>query len=118
MPVVGHMVASVTPLTITTEAEGDTVVVRLWGELDYTSASILKEEFDRAEARFAPARAHLDLAGVRHLDATGLGLLVAIAKRLRARDGDLRLLNVTPEAMEVLELTGLHEALGASAAAA
>ena len=112
------MVAIVTPLTITSETAGDTLLVQLWGELDYTSAGILKEEFDLADARFAPRHARLDLAGVRHLDATGLGLLVAIAKRLRARDGELRLLNVTPEAMEVLELTGLGDALGASAEAA
>jgi anti-sigma B factor antagonist len=103
----------VTSLTVSAEVAGERVILSLAGALDYTTVSSLREELDRVEARYAPRFVELDLSGVRHVDATGLGLLVAIAKRLRERDGDLRLRSVAPEAMAVLELTGLDWALGA-----
>ena len=108
-------VAAVTRLTFSTTVDGRRVRVALAGELDYRSAADLKDEFDRIVERLAPALVELDLSGLTFVDATGLGLFVGLTRQLRRHDGELRLLDVPPEPMKVLELTGLDEAFDTTA---
>ena len=96
---------------VSTEVLDGVARIAVRGELDYLSAPALKEAFERVERHTAPPMVEVDLAEVTHLDASGLGLLVGMAKRQRGRDGDLRLVNVAPDAMAALEVTGLDRAL-------
>jgi anti-anti-sigma factor len=57
---------------------------------------------------------HLDLSDVQLPTAGGLGVLVALNKKLRARGGALVLLNVPAAAYEVFLLTHLVEVLAIS----
>jgi anti-sigma B factor antagonist len=50
----------------------------------------------------------LDLSSATFLDSSGLGALISLHKRMRARNGVLRLLNPAPAVMQILELTRLH----------
>ena len=54
---------------------------------------------------------HLDLVAVRLPTAEGLGLLVTLNRELRARDGQLILINVALDPYEVFKVTGLVEVL-------
>ena len=96
---------------VSTEVLDGVVRIAVRGELDYRSAGALKDAFERVEQRVAPPMVEIDLAGVTYLDASGLGLLVGMTKRQRSHDGDLRLVNVAPDAMAALEVTGLDRAL-------
>ncbi len=53
----------------------------------------------------------LDLTAVNQIDSAGLGVLVGALKRLRARDGQLRLAAATGQVARVLHATGLDKVL-------
>jgi anti-sigma B factor antagonist len=50
----------------------------------------------------------IDLAGVGFIDSTGLGVLVAVLKEARERDGEVRLMNAGREVRRLLQVTGLE----------
>jgi anti-sigma B factor antagonist len=82
-----------------------TAVVELQGELDLWSAPQLKRTLcqllDAGKNRLV-----LDLAEVRFMDSTALGVLVGIDRRL-AGDERLALAEVSREVLRVLEMTGV-----------
>ena len=49
----------------------------------------------------------VDLGGVSFVDSAGLGALVRLYKRVRLGEGDVRLAQVSPGVMQVLNLTRL-----------
>jgi anti-sigma B factor antagonist len=60
----------------------------------------------------------LDMSGVSHLDAAGLGLLVTLAAEMRRRHGRLRLMCARPRVRTLLRVTGLTAAVGVVSEAA
>lgn len=51
----------------------------------------------------------LDLADLRYIDSTGIGVVIAAAKRIRAKGGDLVLLRVSGKILEIVNLVKLNE---------
>ncbi|MFJ8578045.1 STAS domain-containing protein [Micromonospora sp. NPDC093277] len=88
---------------------GDHVVdVRAVGEIDIATVGAF-----RAALWAAPARPmlRLDLSGVRVLSAAGVRALVAAHLRIRARGGELVLVDPDPVVTRVLRATGLHRVM-------
>lgn len=81
-------------------------IATVTGELDLHNAEELR-------ARLWPlgdaARSTViaDLCGVSFIDSTALGVLTALAKRLRERGGDLVVASSDPRLRRLLEVTGL-----------
>jgi anti-sigma B factor antagonist len=50
----------------------------------------------------------VDLSESRFLDSSGLGALIALHKSIAAKHGQMRVLNPTATALQILELTRLH----------
>lgn len=85
---------------------GDAVcVVAPAGEIDLASAPLLKSHLvrllDESYARFV-----IDLSAVSYLDSTGLGVLIAFARRLKD-DGLIVLAQPPSSVLTLLQLTGL-----------
>ena len=80
-------------------------VVCVVGSVDGTTAPMLMAEL---HACVAAGNVHLvaDLAGVDYTSSVGLRALLATMKETRLQGGDLRLSNVTPHVLKVLELSG------------
>lgn len=89
---------------------GDNSDLHLSGTLDVHSAADVRSRahaaIDRGEGDFV-----LDVSGVDALDATGLGLLVAIHRRAGRRERRFILRGVTPAVHRVLVITRLHRIL-------
>jgi anti-sigma B factor antagonist len=88
-------------------AGGDCAVLRVAGEVDVYTAPQLRERMTRLVddgARHIIA----DLRGVTFLDSTGLGALVGSLKRLRTREGSLKLVITADRILRVFRITGLH----------
>jgi anti-sigma B factor antagonist len=87
--------------------DGATVVVR--GEVDMATAPQLRDELvalvDGGATRIA-----LDCRGLDFLDSSGIGVLIAVRKRL-GDDGSLTLEAPPAHVRKVLELTGVSEHL-------
>lgn len=85
-------------------------VVEVHGEVD---ASTVPRIRDYVSACIEAGRYQLiiDLVGVSFMDSTGLGLFVAIGKRIRTHAGDLRLVITHPGVLQIFHITNLHRSL-------
>ncbi|TDC50748.1 anti-sigma factor antagonist [Micromonospora sp. KC207] len=86
----------------------DVVEMRASGEVDIATVGVL-----RAALWAAPARPllRLDVSGVRLLSAAGVRALVAAHRRVRARGGELVLVDPAPTVARVLHVTGLSRVI-------
>lgn len=90
--------------------EGDWVVLTVGGEVDLATAPAFRE---RLVELIAAGEHHVvvDLSGTDFLDSTGLGAIVTALKRIRAHDGDLRLVITSDRIRKVFEITSLDRVL-------
>ena len=91
-------------LQITRAEEGDSLVLRVEGDV----SSVNAEMFEAAviEAAMTPSRhLALDLGGVAYISSAGLRVLMMAAKRLRARSERLSLRAVQPSVLTVLQMS-------------
>jgi anti-sigma B factor antagonist len=86
-------------------ADGETVVVR--GEIDMATAPQLREVLNKLVDGGA-ARIVLDCRGLDFLDSSGIGVLIAVRKRL-GDDGALTIESPRAHVRKVLELTGVSD---------
>ena len=93
---------------LTSRTEGEVVVVALDGELDLTSAPLLREALIEL---FTGGRHRLvvDMTDVSFVDSTGLGVLVGGVKRATVHDGMLRVVCTDPDVLRIFRMTGLHK---------
>lgn len=91
-------------LTIDTVERGDSLVLRVEGELDISTAHLLDEALVRAQDTDA-ARIVVDLIAVSFIDSTGLHVLIKHALADESR-GRIRLTKGSPQAQRLFELTG------------
>jgi len=97
-------------LTITTRAEGSVTIVALRGDLDLGTLPAAKDLVQRAldEGR---SRLLFDLDEVGYIDSSGLGFLIGSLKKVRERQGDLKVARVNNYLMGIFKLLNLHEVL-------
>ena len=91
---------------------GDCAVLRVSGEVDLSTAPVLRERF-RELAAAGTVHLIADLGQVDFLDCTGLGALVGGLRRLREDDGSLALVVTTLPILRIFQMTGLTKALDA-----
>lgn len=86
----------------------DGPLLRVRGEVDVYTSPALRDELYRLIDGGA-TNVTLDLADMDFIDSSGLGVFVGALKRIRERDGDLRLRSLQPSTRKVLEITGLTQ---------
>jgi anti-sigma B factor antagonist len=92
-------------LEITQQQSQSTIVLSVVGAVDSNTAPELQEALLRATE--APTGAvELDLAKVSYMSSAGLRALLLAAKALQKRGERLRVSNVPPQILNVLNLTG------------
>jgi anti-anti-sigma factor len=96
-------------LTITVERSGRALVVAVDGDVDLSTAPMLRHALEAALSR-APRRIVVDLSLVRFLNVAGLEVLLD-AHRRAAPGTDLRLVATTRATRRPLRLTGTDERL-------
>ncbi len=100
-----------TSFSISTDRDGDSVRVRLGGELDIATAPRAEEELHQAEEDAGSGTVVIDLAGLTFMDSTGLRLLVAADARAHAHGRRLAIVRGPEAVQRVIELTGLDAKL-------
>lgn len=96
---------------LTIERHGQSVHLKLRGELDISSGMRLEEALRRVEASAPPALIVLDLEELDFMDSTGLRLLVSADSRARESDRRVVLVNVGDMVRRLLHVTRLDERL-------
>ncbi len=89
-----------------TDTDGETSL-RLEGALDAQTGSEVRPIFDAVVAA-RPRRVVVDLAALTILDSTGVGLLVALCKRVRANGGDVAVVGAVEQPLMVIRLLKLE----------
>jgi anti-sigma B factor antagonist len=90
--------------------DATTRVIEPHGEIDLATAPNLKAALDAAideGARYVL----VDFADVAFLDSTGIGVLLSVERKLRARDGALIVVCDDPLIRRVFEISGLTDVL-------
>ncbi|GIG22157.1 anti-sigma-B factor antagonist [Cellulomonas chitinilytica] len=91
---------------VTSRDVGDQTVVDVVGEIDVSTADVLRErlldllDHDRTDLV-------VDLREVRFMDSTGLGVLVGTLKKVRLLGGRLQLVIDSERLLKVLQITAL-----------
>ncbi len=95
-----------TSLTVTLERVGTTIRLAATGEVDASTAQLLRDSLSAALADGVSTLV-LDLAGVRYLDSAGVGALVQAHNSTTARGARLTVANPQPMVRRVLEVVGV-----------
>ena len=89
------------------QLNASTILVSELTELNGPNAGTFRDA-TRAAITDAITTVDVDLSLTRFLDSSGLGALIALQKTLAARRGNVRILNPSATAQQILELTRLH----------
>lgn len=87
------------------KASEDVWVVSLAGKLDSLSAADCEKALKQAVAE-GKLRFILDFSELNYISSAGLRVLLAIAKQLKAKGGQVSLANLRSNVREVFEMTG------------
>jgi anti-sigma B factor antagonist len=98
-------------LTVDVIEAGSTVTVSVTGEVDSSSAPVLRAELDSVLGA-GPAEVVVDLCAVTFLDSAGLAVLAGAHRRSGADDVRLRVLASGRAVIRPMKITGLWELLG------
>jgi anti-sigma B factor antagonist len=90
-----------------------TTLLRLGGELDALSCPELRPVLDRL-AQQEKCSITVDLSDLRLIDSSGVGVLVALYKRVRANGGDVRFAGVTAQPLVIFKLLRLDHVFNLS----
>ena len=82
-------------------AKTSIALVTVEGDLDVTTAPAVRRRIDRLRAEGC-RRVVLNLAGARHVDSAGLGLILTELRRMRQVGGLISLINVSPDVYRAL----------------
>jgi len=89
------------------ERDGGTVVVRIAGDLDLTTAPELEHGLTSLIDGQGNLSIRVELGRVTFIDATGLTALGRAQRQAHDRGGELALANPTPQILRVLDMVGL-----------
>ena len=96
--------------TIDEAKHGDTVELRLGGDLDMSATFALEPVLDRVLGA-NPRELVLDLDEVPFVDSSGVGLLIATHERAARADVDMAIAGAGPEIQRVFHIAGLDGVL-------
>ena len=88
--------------------KGDVVIFRIKGDIDAYSSPSLKDKIVK-EIDNGVKRVILNLTNVDYIDSAGLGVLVALLKRIKKEQGVLRIAGLKPNIMKIFQLTRLNQ---------
>ncbi|HVM09955.1 MAG TPA: STAS domain-containing protein [Acidimicrobiales bacterium] len=87
------------------------VVIRLRGPLTVRTAAVLRDVLVKVEQSGVPAVV-VDLESVSHIDAAGIGVLLASRARLRKADRTLAVTTPQAPVRAALQITGASDLIG------
>ena len=97
---------------ITYEEEGETLVVRVRGEIDHHGAVGVRTEIDARILQSRPERVLLELSAVDFMDSSGLGLIMGRLALMKRCGGELALLDPGDPVLKIVRLAGMERMVG------
>lgn len=95
-------------MTISTEKNNESVILKIEGRLDTTTAPLLENTVNELSAE--TKHLILDMHGVEYISSAGLRVLLGAQKKMN-KIGNMKLIGVCDAVMEILEMTGFVDIL-------
>lgn len=92
---------------MSSQSQGDRVIVTASGEIDLYTAPRLQAELTAVLSAGRPVRVVVDMSAVEFCDSTGMNVLLSAMKRACERGGVLELAGPRPGVRKILQVTGL-----------
>lgn len=87
--------------------KGGITIIKCEGSLDADNIASFKkvayEILDRGVVRFV-----LDASKVDFVDSMGLGVLISLLRRVKQKNGDIKIASLTPDVKTIFEITKLY----------
>lgn len=97
-------------LDIKTIVNGRIGTLSLIGDLDIASVDLFKSKIENIVDNVNSIV--IDLAKLEFIDSTGVGSLIQVIRKLSEKNIDVKVINISSEVFEVLDLLGIPELLG------
>lgn len=94
-------------LHIETAVSGDTLIVRLSGELDHHTAELVRERVEGELDRNSTPHLIMNFEGLGFMDSSGLGVILGRYKRVTAGGGRMALCSVNDQLLKLFEMSGM-----------
>ncbi len=95
-------------MTVTFNRNGSELIAEISGRLDTLTSPELEEQLEPELA--GVEKLVIDLAGLRYISSAGLRVLLSVMQ-IMEEQGEMVVRNVTPQVMDVFEVTGFIEDL-------
>ena len=82
--------------------------ISLDGELDEHTAEYTRINLDRAMSSICVASIVIDLANLKFMDSTGIGVLIGRYKRMKDKNIPIYISNPSSQAERIFKMTGLY----------
>jgi len=82
--------------------------ISLDGELDEHTAEYTRINLDTAMSQCTTAQIVIDLANLRFMDSTGIGVLIGRYKKMKDRNVPIYISNPSSQAERIFKMTGLY----------
>ncbi|HRU39586.1 MAG TPA: STAS domain-containing protein [Candidatus Goldiibacteriota bacterium] len=90
-------------LVVNVVAKGDIKVIQCKGYIDTTTSAMLENALGEL-IKAGSFKIIMDLGEVDYISSAGWGIFISEIKNIRKNKGDLKLVNMKPEVMEIFEL--------------
>ncbi len=98
-------------MQINTEIIGNTLVAKLFGELDHHCCGEVRTAIDREIDKGRIKNLVFDLDGVSFMDSSGIGVILGRCKKINELEGRTLIIRARPQVDRVLELSGIKKIL-------
>lgn len=89
------------------ECSGDTMIVRLNGELDQHYATALRNDIDGQAARLGVRRIVFDFSRVGFMDSSGIGVIMGRYRLMQSVGGSVSAFGAGPRLDKLIEMSGI-----------
>ena len=88
------------------EIENNTVIIKLFGDIDIYTSSDLKDAMI-SQVDFGAKRIIMDMEDVHYIDSSGIGVFIAVLGTFKKVNVKIGMIKITEPVKKVLELTRL-----------
>jgi len=86
----------------------NTLYISLDGELDEHTAEYTRVNLDQAMTQTRAGQIIIDLANLRFMDSTGIGVLIGRYKKMKDKNVPIYISNPSTQAERIFKMTGLY----------
>jgi stage II sporulation protein AA (anti-sigma F factor antagonist) len=91
--------------------DGNSVIVRLAGELDHCCAQSVRRELDGLISDHSVRWLILDFSRLQFMDSSGIGVILGRYRQMRDRGGQVGVVNMNPHIARIFRMSGMDRVI-------